>query len=293
MNFLRVSRYTIAALIIGGLVWQLARQDRAALFALPQPSIAALAVACALGTMGYFAFAGAWISLHAHGRSWRSTGGVWFASLLARYVPGGLWQGAIRVVDAHLAGESRRRVLERYLAEQALTCFSAAWVAVTLVLMAQVPLARPVLIALATVAIGALATAQVGPRLGVSLQWTRVAVAAVVSGHLAMALGFAAFVGAWSAPSDLREIATLMAMFLIAGVAGLLAVFVPAGLGVRESVLAALLAPMLGSANAIALSLGARIWLLACELTAWSVWVLATRRHGSARSRGPASTGKK
>jgi uncharacterized membrane protein YbhN (UPF0104 family) len=70
-----------------------------------------------------------------------------------------------------------------------------------------------------------------------------------------------------------------MVMFLAAGVAGLLVVFVPAGIGVREAVLAGLLAPGFGVAPAIAIALAARVWLLACEAAAFGLWWLATRRR--------------
>ena len=285
MTLLRASRYALAALIIAGLMWQLERQNPAVLLALPVPSPAALVVAFVLGTASYFAFATAWVQLRAHHGTWRDAAGGWFASLFARYVPGSVWQGAVRVVDAHIAGQSKRRMLERYFAEQALACFSAASIAMALVPIARLPIGRPVLVALAAVAIIALAASRAGPRLGISLQWTTGAVAAMAVAHLAIALGFAAFASAWVHPANLGEIVTLMAAFLIAGVAGLLAVFAPAGLGVREAVLAALLAPTLGSANAIAVALGARLWLLVCELAAWALWFLASRRHALRKRR--------
>ena len=281
MKVLHASRYAIAALIIAGLLRQLEHQDPAALVARPAPSPAALAAGFVLGTASYFAFVTAWVQLRARHGTWRDAAGSWFASLFARYVPGSVWQGAVRVVDAHIAGQSKRRMLERYFAEQALACFSAASIAMTLVPIARLPTGRPVLVALAAVAIIALAASRAGPRLGISLQWTTGAVAAMALAHLAIALGFAAFASAWVHPADPREIVTLMAAFLIAGIAGLLAVFAPAGLGVREAVLAALLAPTLGSADAIAVALGARVWLLVCEVAAAGVWFLAIRRRGS------------
>ncbi len=281
MKILRASRYALAALIIAVLLWQLERQDPAALFALPAPSPAALAAGFVLGTGSYFAFVTAWVQLRAHHGPWRDAAGSWFASMFARYVPGSVWQGAVRVVDAHIAGQSKRRMLERYFAEQALACFSAASIAMALVPIARLPIERPVLVALAAVAIIALVASRAGPRLGISLQWTTGAVAAMAVAHLAIALGFGAFASAWVHPANWRGIVTLMAAFLIAGVAGLLAVFAPAGLGVREAVLASLLAPTLGSTNAIAVALGARLWLLFCEVAAAGVWFLAIRRRRS------------
>jgi len=84
-----------------------------------------------------------------------------------------------------------------------------------------------------------------------------------------------------------------MVMFLAAGVAGLLVVFVPAGIGVREAVLAGLLAPGFGVAPAIAIALAARVWLLACEAAAFGLWWLATRRRPIRSPDAPAAGGRR
>jgi uncharacterized membrane protein YbhN (UPF0104 family) len=57
-------------------------------------------------------------------------------------------------------------------------------------------------------------------------------------------------------------------------VAGVIAVFAPAGLGVREVALIALLSPLLGSGDALILAAASRIWLTALEVLA-AVIVLA------------------
>jgi len=76
---------------------------------------------------------------------------------------------------------------------------------------------------------------------------------------------------------DLCVGATSMAAFLVAGVAGILAVFVPAGLGVREAALSLLLAPQLGEGLAIGLALASRVWLLLSELGAFGAWIVLAR----------------
>lgn len=281
MSLMRTIRFGLGVLIVAGLGWQLARQDPSALDALRAPSATALAVASTLAITSYFAFVRAWSSLRGRGESWRDVGGNWFASLFARYAPGGPWQGAVRVAGAHFAGESRRTMVERYLAEQGLACFSAATIALALVLVARVSLDRSIVLALAAIAAGALGVATLAPRCGFALQWTRGALVATMAGHLVLAAGFAAFVAAWDAGPALGDIGARMAMFLVAGIAGLLALFVPAGIGVREAVLAGLLAPQVGAAPAIAIALASRLWLLVCELGAWGVWFVASRRPGS------------
>src|SRR5690606_27098167 len=58
----------------------------------------------------------------------------------------------------------------------------------------------------------------------------------------------------------------LTAAFALAGVAGILVLVAPSGLGVREGVLTALLAPVLGAGVAAALAILARLWMTAAEV---------------------------
>lgn len=61
---------------------------------------------------------------------------------------------------------------------------------------------------------------------------------------------------------------TVVGIFAAAYVAGFLAVFVPGGLGVREGVLAALLALYIPPSIAVAVAIAARIWSTAVEIAA-------------------------
>ncbi len=58
----------------------------------------------------------------------------------------------------------------------------------------------------------------------------------------------------------------LTAAFALAGTAGILVLVAPSGLGVREGVLTALLAPVLGAGVAAALAILARLWMTAAEV---------------------------
>jgi hypothetical protein len=271
-------RLALAAVIVAGLAFQFYRSDLHALAALRTPSTGPLALAFILGIASYFCFLLAWQRLQGRVQSWPALGRIWFASLFARYAPGGVWQGAVRVGGAHFAGDSKRVVLQRYFAEQGLACFSATTLALVLLPFAHTSPGLPITVALAGIAAAALAAATIGPKLGFALQWDARAVVAMLGGHVAMASGFAAFVTALSAASDVGDAVSFMVMFLVAGVAGLLAVFVPAGIGVREAMLAGLLAPQFGVAPAIAIAVAARLWLLVCEIGACGVWFLATHR---------------
>jgi len=284
-------RIALAGIIVAGLGFQFWRSDAQALAVLQSPSPGPVVLATTMGTASYFLFLEVWRRLRGLRESWYQVGGVWFASLFARYAPGGVWQGAVRVGGAHVAGESKRVVLERYVAEQALACFSATTLALAIFPFASVPAAAPLLGALIVVAMAALAAAVAGPRLGIALDWHLSAVLSMLGAHLLMASGFAVVVASLTGTISASDAASYMVMFLAAGVAGLLVIFVPAGLGVREAVLAGLLTPKFGVAPAIAIALAARVWLLACEVVACGIWYLATRRHPIASPDAPLARG--
>ncbi|HKP67475.1 MAG TPA: hypothetical protein VJX31_12665 [Casimicrobiaceae bacterium] len=268
----------MAAVIVAGLAFQFWRSDPRALDALRIPAPGLLAAALVMGTASYLLLLDAWRFLRGLRESWRDVGGVWFASLFARYAPGAVWQGAIRIGGAHFAGESKRVVLERYLAEQALACFSATTVSLALIVLAHVPVAAWLIGALVLVATAALASTFIGPRFGAALQWPLSAVLSVFVAHASMGLGFVALVSSLTAMTSAPDAAAYVVMFFVAAIAGLLAIFVPAGLGVREAVLAGMLTPSFGAAPAIAIAIAARGWLLACEGLAFALWWIATRR---------------
>ena len=66
--------------------------------------------------------------------------------------------------------------------------------------------------------------------------------------------------------------------FAAAYFAGYIALFAPAGIGVRESGLAGLLAPVVGAEAGIVLAALQRIWITGVELVGAAVGVLVLRR---------------
>jgi uncharacterized membrane protein YbhN (UPF0104 family) len=68
----------------------------------------------------------------------------------------------------------------------------------------------------------------------------------------------------FSAPGG--QFAVYVGVFAVAWVAGFVAVFAPGGIGVREAVIAALLAGRLGEVHAIALAATSRLVLAAVDL---------------------------
>lgn len=88
------------------------------------------------------------------------------------------------------------------------------------------------------------------------------------------------------APSDLPGI---VAIFAFAQVMGFLALFAPAGIGVREGLLVAALAPLLGEGQAVLIAAVARLWQTLLELLlaafGWCVLNLSQARTRSSSSR--------
>jgi len=78
------------------------------------------------------------------------------------------------------------------------------------------------------------------------------------------------------APDAMPGLATAIGSFAAAYVLGLIAVIVPGGIGVREGVLFALLAPQVGGPPALALAAASRLLLTVTETTA-ALFAMAVR----------------
>jgi hypothetical protein len=60
-------------------------------------------------------------------------------------------------------------------------------------------------------------------------------------------------------------------------VAGIIAVFAPAGLAVREAAMVAMLTPVVDARTALVLAIGSRLWMIALEIVTAMVIVVAYR----------------
>ncbi len=94
-------------------------------------------------------------------------------------------------------------------------------------------------------------------------------------------------------PIDASSILFLAGAFSFASMIGILAVFAPSGLGVREGILALFLRQVMPTSVALVASIAARIWLTAVELALVALVALSVRFHwidverlGSPRDRG-------
>jgi len=72
-------------------------------------------------------------------------------------------------------------------------------------------------------------------------------------------------------PNVLPEI---FGIWSISIVTGLVAVGVPQGIGIRESIMIFLLSLLIGFASATLISVSSRVWLLACDLLSYLLWLL-------------------
>ena len=69
-------------------------------------------------------------------------------------------------------------------------------------------------------------------------------------------------------PNDVPDLPVAVGSFAAGYIVGLLALFAPGGLGVREGVLVVLLAPAIGAGPALVLSIGSRILMSVTEVLA-------------------------
>lgn len=210
---------------------------------------------------------------------------IWTLSNLGRYVPGKIWSIAGLAVLARRAGASGWSAAGSAVAMQALAVGTGTAVAA---------LAFPGALSLAQAAAALVAAvAAVG-----ALTWDRVtrSVASLIAPQSdlralppATALAAAAItLVSWCAyglafwllargllPAPALELRTAAGVFAAGYLAGLLAVFAPGGVGVRELVFVGLLAPSMGSGPALALTLGSRLLLTATEVGAalGTIWL--------------------
>jgi uncharacterized membrane protein YbhN (UPF0104 family) len=204
--------------------------------------------------------------------------GLFFSSQLGKYVPGSVWQYAGRVGLARGRGVPGGAAFASVVTEVTFSAVAAALVA----LLALGGAGGEV--AWAAASIAALALVATGRRPVISLlqrvlpTTAREHVSAAVSvGPSAMALYIAvwavygmafwltahAYVGAPPSQAPLY-----VGVFALGWLVGLVAVFAPGGVGVREAVIVGLLSGRIGPANAIILAALSRIVLTGVDLLA-------------------------
>jgi hypothetical protein len=226
------------------------------------------------------------MSLHWCGAQirYRDAARVWFTANLARFIPGTVWQFASLAAMAARYQVSMIAATATVLLEQVVLLITGLLVIAVLtpaVLHAtwwQTALATAAVLGAAGLALPR-PTGRVGHWLesrfpGIRLLWSGVTPARL-AGFAALlvvpwvlygvAFRFLALGLLGSPPGSWGF---YIAAFTGSYVAGVIAVFAPAGLLVREAALIGLLSPLLGSGDAVILAAASRIWLTALEVLA-------------------------
>jgi glycosyltransferase 2 family protein len=191
--------------------------------------------------------------------------GLYFMGQLGKYVPGSVWQYAGRIGLARRRGVPTRIALASVLIEIAGSALAAAILAAL-----ALPLGWAAVVWAALV-VGMLARSRLAGlvhRLAPPAAELRAAPVAVCL-YVLVWLGYG--VAFWLTARALfavpaSQLVFYVGVFATAWVAGFVVVFAPGGIGVRETVIVALLAGRLGEAHAIALAAASRIVLTCVDL---------------------------
>ncbi len=208
---------------------------------------------------------------------------IWFVSNLARFIPGMVWQLAGLAAMARAIGVSAAAATGGSLLEQVALLLTgllvtAVWAPALLVRWASPWLLAAIALAGALVLVWALPAAlQRGGRLLGRLlrrpfSWPAPSRRSIAAYVVSLCLPWLAYgVAFWlfglgllgaGAPHFTLAVGAYVASY----VAGIIAVFAPGGLVVREAALVAALGPVIGGGPALVLALAARLWLLVVEL---------------------------
>jgi uncharacterized membrane protein YbhN (UPF0104 family) len=215
-----------------------------------------------------------WAQPLAYGRAAR----IWLLANLGRYVPGKVWSVAGLIVLAQRAGVDAWVAGASAVAIQAIGLGTA----VAVVAAATPAAASPLRLSGAALAAAATTALLAWDRGG---RWLAGAAgfagrfrplppgAAALSAGLSLASWVTYGVSFWLLARGLGLPATLSiptatGVFALGYILGLLALFAPGGVGVRELAFIGLLTPELGSAGAVALSVGSRVLMTLCEAAA-------------------------
>ena len=203
---------------------------------------------------------------------------IWFLANLGRYVPGKVWSVAGMVVLAEQEGVQRWAAAASAVAVQALGIGTAAALVAAATPHAASPLrlAGAVLLACATIGLLAWkdALARLGRMVGATAEWRALPAGAVLASAILTLLSWAVYGFAfWALGRGLGlppalPLADAAGVFALGYILGLLALFAPGGLGVREGVFYVLLTPYLGAGGALALSVASRLELTVTEAVA-------------------------
>lgn len=218
----------------------------------------------------------------------RGLAGVWFLANLGRYIPGKVWGLAGMVVLAARQGIAPWAATTSALVMQALGLGTAlALVAVTLPEAATgLRTGLGLLIAVGTLVVVSWppvigAVRRIVPRMG---EVRPLPLGALLTGGALSLVAWVSYgMSFWALSRGLGQPPVLtpgvaVGVFALGYTVGVLAIFAPGGVVVREAVLLALLAPMLGPSPALVLTLASRLALTLIELAAATPFLLTYLR---------------
>jgi uncharacterized membrane protein YbhN (UPF0104 family) len=208
--------------------------------------------------------------------TYTEAGYIWTVSNLGRYIPGKIWTVAGLVVLARRAGVSGANATVSGLVMQVLAVGTGAAVMAAGISWNGSLWATAAAVALSVGAVAALVWRPVGARVIRLLSGGREAralplAAVLLAGGATLASWLGHGLSFWLISRGVLVDATLelpmaIAAFAAAYVLGLLALFAPGGIGVREAVLATLLTPVIGAGGAVLLSVASRLFLTVMEV---------------------------
>lgn len=218
---------------------------------------------------------------------------LYFISQLPKYLPGGIWAFPGRMMAYERVGVERTKAVVSVFREVTALFLGGATVALLglaaglpisgdLRLLLGIGIAGSILVLLLTQTSwfwGVLSSIRLlrstalpiqdMPSGNVSLSWLPSAFVMSCLFWMALGVGFRLLVKAISPDVSITWIGAA-SVFSLAWCVGFVFVFVPAGLGIREAVLAFLLSRFLGEADALAVALLARPWWMIAE----ALWIL-------------------
>lgn len=214
---------------------------------------------------------------------------VWLVSNLGRYIPGAIWSVAGFVVLAQRAGVATWAAGASILAIQAVAVGTGVVLVLAFTPAAESPVRLGAAALAAVATIGVLAWGR-ATRLvaGVLKSANPISPLPVRTVAQSSALGLLSWLlhgtAFWLLARGLGlpgtlSLATAIGAFALGNVLGILAIFAPGGVGVREVVLISVLTPELGAGGAVALSVTSRILLTFAEVAAPAGVLLATRHR--------------
>lgn len=262
----------------------------------------------AAATVAVVLLAGAWRTvLRGLGSdlSTRDAHTTYFAAQLGKYVPGSVWPALIQARLGRRNGVPARRMVASYVVWMVLLCSVGACAGLLLLASPEVDLPGPVVLG---AALAGFATIGVAVHERGALRWVAVVAARAgrdvgdlrmaarqgweATGWCALvwaAFGFHVWLLARPLGAGAADLPLFVGGFALAFVAGIAAVPLPAGAGVREAVFVVALAPALGRPTAITVALLSRLVVVVVEvaLAAASGVPAAIRHVRSGRGDGP------